>query len=42
VTSSKASEFWLCRLAQVDPRFPRYPALPVLRCRGYQATLQDA
>jgi hypothetical protein len=24
-----------CGLAAEDPRFPRYPPLPVLRCRGF-------
>ena len=36
ITSSKASTFYRCRLADTDPSFPRYPALPVLACRGYQ------
>ena len=36
VTSSKGSTFLLCRLSMVDPRFSRYPALPVLRCAGYE------
>ena len=35
VRSSKASTFYLCRLSEVDTRFPRYPALPVRRCPGY-------
>ena len=35
VRSSKASTFYLCRLSEVDARFPRYPALPVRRCDGY-------
>lgn len=36
ITSSKASTFYRCRLADTDASFPRYPALPVLACRGYQ------
>ena len=32
------SRFWLCELSRTDPRFPRYPRLPVLRCDGYQPT----
>ncbi len=27
--------FWLCRRSATDPRFPRYPRLPVLSCPGY-------
>jgi len=36
VTSSTGSTFYLCRLSEVDPRFRRYPVLPVLRCDGYE------
>lgn len=32
----RGSRFWLCGRSASDPRFPRYPALPVLRCRGFQ------
>ena len=32
---SKRSTFVRCSLADVDPRFPRYPGLPVLACAGY-------
>jgi hypothetical protein len=36
ITSGKGSTFWLCRLSEHDPRFRKYPVLPVLRCPGYQ------
>ncbi len=36
VTSGRGSVFYLCRLSATDPRFPRYPRLPVLRCEGYR------
>lgn len=36
IPSSRGSLFTLCRLSVIDPRFPRYPALPVLRCAGFQ------
>lgn len=29
------SAFLRCALADADPRFPRYPRLPVLACGGY-------
>jgi hypothetical protein len=29
------STFYLCERSFTDPRFPRYPRLPVLRCDGY-------
>ncbi len=30
------SVFLLCGLSAVDPRFPKYPALPVIECGGYE------
>jgi hypothetical protein len=36
VESSRNSRFLLCNLSQSDPRFPKYPRLPVLSCEGYQ------
>ena len=36
VASAKGSTFYLCRLSQEDPRFPRYPSLPVRVCDGYR------
>ncbi|MGE5232502.1 MAG: hypothetical protein ACM3OB_00165 [Acidobacteriota bacterium] len=33
--SSERSTFLRCGLAAVDPRFVRYPGLPVLRCAGF-------
>lgn len=30
------SIFWLCERSRIDPRFPRYPRLPVRRCAGYE------
>ena len=35
ITSARGSTFYLCRLSTTDPRFPKYPALPVLACEGY-------
>ena len=39
ITSSKGSEFVMCQLSATDDRFPKYPALPVLRCEGYSRIL---
>ena len=36
--SAKGSQFLLCQLSQSDPRFPKYPRLPVLNCSGYKET----
>jgi len=33
--ASRRSTFVRCGLAASDPRFVRYPALPVVRCPGY-------
>jgi len=35
VTSVHGSTFYLCRLSFEDPRFPKYPVLPVRVCSGY-------
>jgi hypothetical protein len=34
--ASARSVFLRCRLADTDPRFPRYPPLPVLACPGWR------
>ena len=41
VTSSKGSTFIQCRLSFTDPRFARYPPLPVVRCDGYRERASD-
>jgi hypothetical protein len=30
------STFWICGRAASDPSYPRYPALPVITCPGYE------
>ena len=35
VTNRRGSVFYRCLRAETDPRFVRYPPLPVLRCPGY-------
>lgn len=35
IESSRGSVFFLCQLSSSDPRFPKYPRLPVLSCPGY-------
>ena len=37
ITSARGSRFVLCGLSATDPRFPKYPRLPVLSCAGYAA-----
>jgi hypothetical protein len=36
IVRSKRSTFWLCERSKTDPRFPRYPTLPVVRCAGFE------
>jgi len=36
VTSSRGAIFYLCRLSLTDPRFAKYPRLPMLVCRGHE------
>ena len=36
VVSGRGSLFWLCRRSETDPTYPRYPALPVRSCPGYE------
>lgn len=35
--ASDRSVFLRCNLADSDPRFPRYPPLPVRACAGFEA-----
>jgi hypothetical protein len=32
----RGSTFWRCRRADHDPRYLRYPPLPVARCDGFE------
>ena len=41
IESSKGATFIRCERSFVDPRFARYPTLPVLRCDGYASELQQ-
>ena len=36
VVSARGSTFYLCRRSATDPRFPRYPPIPVLACAGFE------
>jgi hypothetical protein len=38
ITSDRGSRFVMCERSKTDPGFPRYPALPVRICRGYEQT----
>ncbi len=36
IESARGSVFFLCRRAETDPGYPKYPPLPRLRCPGYE------
>ena len=36
IKSARGSTFILCGLAKSDPRFRKYPPLPVIQCPGYR------
>jgi hypothetical protein len=42
VRNTRGSTFYLCRLSATDPRFPKYPRLPVLNCAGFRLREGDA
>jgi hypothetical protein len=42
VTNRRGSVFYRCALADTDPRFVRYPPLPVITCSGYEPALPSA
>ena len=36
VTTTRGSTFWRCNRSATDPRYPKYPRLPVLQCDGHE------
>ena len=36
IENRRGSRFYMCELSKVDPAFPKYPPLPVVKCSGYQ------
>jgi len=41
ITTPRGSTFYLCRLSETDPRFAKYPGLPVIQCAGYVAKQEE-
>jgi len=37
VPNRRGSVFSLCGRSKTDPSFPRYPRIPVMECRGFEA-----
>jgi len=42
IRSAKDSEFWLCERSKLDPRFAKYPRLPVRTCAGFERSEPSA
>jgi hypothetical protein len=38
IASARGSTFWLCQRSVDDPRFAKYPRLPVVHCAGFEAS----
>ncbi len=36
IRNTRGSTFSLCERSKADPRFPKYPRLPVVRCAGFE------
>ena len=36
VRTDKGSVFFHCQRSETDPRYPKYPRLPVIHCPGYE------
>lgn len=34
--NDRGSVFYMCQRAEADPRYKRYPPLPVLQCPGHE------
>jgi hypothetical protein len=42
IASARGSLFYLCERSASEPKFPRYPQLPVMQCSGYTPKTQTA
>jgi hypothetical protein len=36
IENRRGARFLMCGLQRTDPRFPKYPRLPVLHCSGFR------
>ena len=41
VPNTRGSTFSLCERSKTDPRFAKYPRIPVERCPGYEERDRD-
>ena len=42
IRNTRGSTFSMCERSKADPRFPKYPRLPVLTCSGFVPVDRDA
>jgi len=40
VCTDRGSVFYQCQRSATDPRYSKYPRLPVIRCPGYELNTQ--
>jgi hypothetical protein len=36
VRNTRGSSFSMCERSKTDPRYPKYPRVPVTECRGFE------
>jgi hypothetical protein len=41
IASDRGSRFVQCARSRVDPRYPRYPVVPVRQCAGYERLVPE-
>ena len=41
IRNDRGAVFLMCLLSKTDPRFPKYPRLPVMACEGYSKRAED-
>lgn len=41
VRTDRGSVFYQCQRSVTDPRYPKYPSLPVRQCAGYELKKND-
>ena len=42
IQSDRGSVFYQCQLSATNPKFPKYPRLPVLTCDGYRPLQENS
>ena len=42
VRTDRGSLFYQCQRSATDPKYPKYPSLPVRQCPGYQLNKGEA